>query len=108
MKQAGFLDFSERQAKLLKTRNFLERINNLIDWEIFRPVLGKKAGFEASGGQIVDATFVEVPRQRNGCDDNNSIKKGEVPAGWSGKKKVHKDKDARWTKKNGTGIENTN
>ena len=44
------------------------------------------AGFAASGGQIVDATFVEVPRQRNNRDDNETIKKGETPAGWSDKK----------------------
>lgn len=58
-------------------------------------------GFEASGGQIIDATFVEVPRQRNGRDDNKTIKEGKVPEGWSDKKKAHKDTDARWTKKNG-------
>jgi IS5 family transposase len=39
MKQAGLLDFSERQAKLLKTRDFLERINGLVDLEAFRDVL---------------------------------------------------------------------
>jgi IS5 family transposase len=57
-------------------------------------------GFQASGGQIIDATFVEAPRQRNGRDANAKIKKGEVPAEWSDKKKAHKDTDARWTKKN--------
>jgi len=45
------------------------------------------AGFTASGGQIIDATFVEVPRQRNSRDDNETIKKGEVPADWNDKKK---------------------
>jgi len=30
------------------------------------------AGFTASGGQIIDATFVEVPRQRNNRDDYKS------------------------------------
>jgi len=58
-------------------------------------------GFQASGGQIVDATFVEAPRQRNSRDDNKKIKNGEIPEDWSGKKKVHKDIDARWTKKGG-------
>lgn len=55
-------------------------------------------GFSASGGQIIDATFVEAPRQRNGRDDK--IKKGEVPEDWSDKKIAHKDTDARWTEKN--------
>jgi len=62
------------------------------------------AGFAASGGQIVDATFVEVPRQRNPRDDNATLKKGETPADWSEKKKAHKDTDARWTKKNNTSF----
>ncbi|HEX3497497.1 MAG TPA: hypothetical protein VHT02_10080 [Methylocella sp.] len=43
-------------------------------------------GFQASGGQIIDVTFVEAPRQRNGRDGNEKIKKGEIPAYWSGKK----------------------
>ncbi len=61
-------------------------------------------GFRASGGQIIDATFVEAPRQRNGRDDNDKIKKGDVPADWSEKKKAHKDTDAKWTKKNGVAF----
>jgi transposase, IS5 family len=61
-------------------------------------------GFAASGGQIIDATFVEAPRQRNGRDDNETIKDGKVPEGWSGKKTAHKDTDARWTKKNGVAF----
>ncbi len=61
-------------------------------------------GFAASGGQIIDATFVEAPRQRNSRDDNAAIKDGAIPADWSGKKKAHKDTDARWTKKNGVAF----
>ena len=57
-------------------------------------------GFAASGGQIIDATFVEAPRQRNSRDDNATIKDGATPENWSDKKKAHKDVDARWTKKN--------
>jgi len=191
MKQAGLFDFSERQAKLLKTRDFLERVNSLVEWEAFRAVLDNAlarkdnrkggrppydavlmfkvlvlqalynlsdeetefqildrltfmrflglelhddvpdartvwvfreklieaeaveklfaqfdtmlndAGFAASGGQIIDATFVEVPRQRNNRGDNEMVKKGEVPSDWSARKRAQKDTDARWTKKNG-------
>src|SRR5277367_3909975 len=57
-------------------------------------------GFAASGGQMVDATFVEVPRQRNGREENEQIKEGKIPEDWSEKKAAHKDTDARWTKKN--------
>lgn len=57
----------------------------------------------ANAGQIVDASFVEAPRQRNSREDNETIKAGEVPHAW--KQAPHrlcqKDTDARWTKKNG-------
>jgi hypothetical protein len=33
MTQAGFFDFSKRQDKLLKTRNFLEQLNQVVAWE---------------------------------------------------------------------------
>jgi hypothetical protein len=52
---------------------------------------------------LIDATFVEAPRQRNNRDDNATIKNGEVPEDWSEKKKAHKDTDARWTKKGAVG-----
>jgi len=190
MTQPGFFDRMDRQKKLLRTNDFLDRVNRFTAWERLRPILDKalkrsareeggrppydavfmfkvlvlqalynlsdeqteyqildrqsfmtflrlelhddvpdartiwlfrealrKAGaveklferfdgmlsahgFAASGGQIIDATFVEVPRQRNGRDDNERIKRGEVPEEWSEKKKAHKDTDARWTKKN--------
>jgi IS5 family transposase len=51
-------------------------------------------------GTLVDATFVEAPRQRNGRGENEEIKNGKIPEGWSAKKRSHKDTDARWTKKN--------
>jgi IS5 family transposase len=31
--------FSQRQYKLLQTRDFLEQVNRLVEWELFRPVL---------------------------------------------------------------------
>lgn len=62
-------------------------------------VMLAEQGFAASGGQIIDATFVEAPRQRNTREENKTIKEGSVPADWSEKKIAHKDVDARWTKK---------
>jgi len=58
-------------------------------------------GFSARKGQIVDASIVPVPRQRNSREENKRIKQGEVPEGWSEQKRRQKDTDARWTKKNG-------
>jgi len=59
-------------------------------------------GFITRKGQIVDASFVEVPRQRNRRPENEAIKRGEMPAGWGEdvKRLAHKDLDARWTQKN--------
>ena len=58
-------------------------------------------GFITRKGQIIDASFVEVPRQRNSRRENEAIKRGEVPEGWEKdeKRMAHKDLDARWTKK---------
>ena len=58
-------------------------------------------GFSARKGQIVDASIVPVPKQRNSREENRRIKQGEVPEDWNEQKKRQKDTDARWTKKNG-------
>jgi transposase, IS5 family len=58
-------------------------------------------GFSARKGQIIDASIVEAPRQRNSREENRQIKEGQTPEGWSEQKKRQKDTDARWTKKNG-------
>lgn len=190
-KQAGLFDGQDRSAKLLATKDFLERVRRYVAWEEFRPLLDAALkrkprekggrprhdallmfrilvlqalynlsdeqmeyqildrfsfmrflgleihdtvpdartiwlfretlreagaveklfdkfdmmlathGFGANGGQMIDATFVEVPRQRNGRDDNKHIKEtSTAPEGWSEKKQAHKDVDAKWTKKN--------
>ena len=59
-------------------------------------------GVLSQEGMIVDASFVEVPRQRNTRDENALIKEGKVPEEWAGQpaKQAQKDVDARWTKKN--------
>jgi IS5 family transposase len=60
-------------------------------------------GYIARGGQIIDASIVAAPRQRNTREENEAIKAGETPQGWTEKpaKNAQKDKDARWTKKHG-------
>lgn len=59
----------------------------------------ERAGMIQHEGTIVDASFVEVPKQRNRRDENKKIKSGEIPDQWSEHKKRQKDTDARWTKK---------
>jgi IS5 family transposase len=55
-------------------------------------------------GKIIDASFVEVPRQRNKVSENEQIKEGKGEDLWKDKpnKKRQKDIDARWTKKDKT------
>jgi IS5 family transposase len=64
----------------------------------------EQQGYLAMGGQIIDASIVPVPKQRNSRDDNAKIKKGEAPEAWKDQpaKRFQKDTDARWTKKHGT------
>lgn len=63
----------------------------------------REHGFLAMGGQIIDATIVAAPRQRNSRDDNDTIKRGGTPPDWDAQpaKRRQKDVDARWTKKHG-------
>ncbi|HAL40216.1 MAG TPA: hypothetical protein DCP03_19780 [Polaromonas sp.] len=192
--QNSLFDFENRYASLSKTGDPLERLNAVIDWEIFRPILARidakvrkstagrkptcrilmfkmlilqrlhglsderlqyqvtdrlsfmrflgvelagnvpdartvwafreslkehqladalfdslnlalaELGIELKSGQIIDATFVPVPIQRNGRENNALIKVGTVPIEWGQDtakpaKLAHKDTDARWTKK---------
>ncbi|NCP04273.1 MAG: IS5 family transposase, partial [Deltaproteobacteria bacterium] len=61
-------------------------------------------GYVARAGQMIDATFVEAPKQRNTREENALIKEGAVPIEWGKAENKHKlaqeDTDARWTKKN--------
>ena len=63
----------------------------------------KEEGMTAKEGHMIDATFVDVPRQRNHRQENSDIKEGRLPAGWEEdpKRLAHKDIEARWAKKGG-------
>ena len=52
-------------------------------------------------GKIVDASFIEVPIQRNSKEENAMLSKGEIPASLQENEDsfAQKDTDARWTKK---------
>lgn len=71
-------------------------------FDIFKEELQKK-NLIANEGKIIDASFVEVPIQRNSREENKQIKEGNLPDEWKEKpnKLEQKDVDARWTKKNG-------
>ncbi len=61
----------------------------------------RAAGYLAMGGQIVDATIVAAPKQRNTEAERAAIKAGQIPEGWAEKpaKLRQKDREARWTVK---------
>lgn len=77
---------------------------NLSDqlFELFTKMLISN-GIVAKEGSIVDASFVNVPRQRNSREENTTIKEGKIPPSFEDNPamKAQKDCDARWTKKNG-------
>jgi IS5 family transposase len=79
----------------------------------FRTFLDNK-GLSFNEGKIIDATFVEAPKQRNTKEENKQIKAGNGKELWNSEagdterekkhkmhKKSHKDIDARRTKKRG-------
>lgn len=80
----------------LKDKNLSQTLFNL-----FTDKLGEQ-GVIAKAGSMIDASFVDVPRQRNNKEDNDTLKAGAVPIefGKNKKKLAQKDTDARWAKKN--------
>jgi len=58
-------------------------------------------GLIVKEGIMVDATMVEVPRQRNSREENALVKQDETPSEWKKqpRKLAQKDVDGRWTKK---------
>ncbi len=58
-------------------------------------------GYLAMGGQIIDATVVPAPKQRNSEEKKAAIKDGRIPESWKARsaKLRQKDRDARWSVK---------
>ncbi len=79
-----------------------EKNMDLALFELFTREMEKK-GVITHEGSLIDASFVDVPRQRNSREENETIKKGEIPDSWKeaeNKNKLsQKDTDARWAKK---------
>ncbi len=86
--------FKEKLAKA----NVIEELFNLFFQEL------ENMNLIAHDGSIIDASFVEVPKQRNSRDENKDIKDGKIPENWekeeNANKLSQKDIDARWTKEN--------
>lgn len=80
----------------LKALNLVETLFNRFHEQL------SQRGYVARAGQMVDATFVESPKQRNTREENALIKEGAIPVEWGKNehKLAQKDTEARWTKKN--------
>lgn len=61
----------------------------------------REAGYIAMSGQIVDASLIAAPKQRNTHAEKADIKAGRIPQDWSKNpaRLRQKDRDARWTMK---------
>ncbi len=61
----------------------------------------RNAGYLAMSGQILDATLVAAPKQRNTNAEKTDLREGRIPQDWQDKpaKLAHKDRQARWTLK---------
>jgi len=59
-------------------------------------------GYQAQGGQIMDATLIPVPKQKMTKQEKEDLKQGQIPEEWQNDphKMAQKDIDAKWTKKN--------
>jgi len=82
---------------------FRERLTQAKAFDrLFRKFLKflEKEGIVAHEGSIVDATFVEVPRQHNTSEEQKEVLSGKTPIAWEPEKVRQKDVDARWAIKN--------
>lgn len=76
----------------------LKRVMKAFDWQL------QKKGYIPMSGQIVDASLVPTPKQRNTDGEKEAIKAGKSAAEiWPDEpdKAAQKDVDARWTLKIG-------
>jgi transposase, IS5 family len=61
----------------------------------------RASGYIAMSGQIVDASLIAAPRQRNTQEEKKAIKEGRIPEDWKSNpaRLRQKDREARWTVK---------
>jgi IS5 family transposase len=83
--------------KQLRTAGLMEPL-----FEQFNEYL-RQQGYQAKGGQIVDATLIPVPKQYERKEETEQLEQGDVPTSWCEhpRQLQQKDLDARWTKKHG-------
>jgi IS5 family transposase len=98
------LSLSDRVPDARTIWLFREKLTRV---EAIKPLLDRfdaalrEAGYVAMGGQIVDASLIAAPKQRNTEEEKKAVKEERIPEAWKAKpaKLRHKDRDARWTVK---------
>lgn len=83
--------FKERLIKAGVSESVFDAVNRQL----------AKHGYIARGGQIIDASIVQVPRQSLNKEEKSIVEDNAMPADWSPPKRRQKDIEARWTKKHG-------
>lgn len=73
--------------------NLIEQLFATLDKQL------DKDGIIVHKGKIIDASIVEVPRQRNNREEIDQLKEGTIPEDWNENKVRQKDTDAQWTRK---------
>mgnify|MGYP001815494667 CR=1 FL=1 len=81
--------FRERLVKAGASKRLFERFDQAV----------RNAGYIAMSGQIVDASLVAAPKQRNTESEKADLEAGRIPEAWQKKpaKLRQKDRDARWS-----------
>ena len=83
--------FRERLVKACAIKRLFDQFDQAV----------RDAGYIPMGGQLVGATLVAAPKQRNSESEKADIKAGRIPEAWKKKpaKLRQKDRDARWSVK---------
>ena len=83
--------FKERLIKAGASESVFDAVNRQL----------AKHGYIARGGQMIDASIVQAPKQSLSKEEKAIVDEGAMPAEWKPAQRRQKDLDARWTKKHG-------
>ncbi|HEX7988397.1 MAG TPA: IS5 family transposase [Duganella sp.] len=83
--------FKERLIEAGASESVFEAVNRQL----------ARHGYIARGGQMVDASIVQAPKQSLNKEEKAIVAEHAMPVDWSPAKRRQEDTDARWTKKHG-------
>ena len=85
------MDFKERLIEAGASETVFDAVNRQLSGH----------GYMARGGQMIDASIVQTPKQSIKKEERDLVAAQAIPADWSPAKRRQKDVAARWTKKHG-------